>query len=160
MLYQYTTKGNSDSVSKHADKTYYIIGGMMMLGGVISLIDNFLDIEPTKMGKWIVNVITTLGGLAFIRYQYTSNQSPYTSSIYSIFMDKDTIKILTEYGAKCEELPYSDISKVEFQSNNIYLHSQSNTPMDINLSLIHPEGKREELKTALDGIMVKYQISD
>lgn len=155
MLYEYTAEENHNVSSKHADKTFYVIGGMMLLGGLVSLLDNYLDTEPTAMGAWIVNSITALGGLAFIHVQYKRNKLQPSSSIFSIFMDDEKIKILSEYGNKCEEVSYSDISKIDFQENTIYLYSESSSQIKINLSLINSKEKKTELRYALTKVWHK-----
>ena len=155
MLYQNVTNGSTDTDSVPNDKTFYIIGGLMLIGGLISLINNYFSAESPKIGMWMVNAITALGGLAFIYVQYNKNKVPHSSSIFSIFMDNEKIKVLSEYGTKCEELFYGEIAKIDFQNDNIHLHSKSNAIIDINLILIKPEEKREELKTALKRVMAK-----
>ena len=150
MEYNYTTNGNSkQQANPTTPNTFYIIGGLMFLGGLATLILNFMETEPVRIGKWIVNAITTLGGLAFILSASKMSKTPATASIFSIHMDEHKIKVISEYGAKCEALAYKEMSKVDFQSDAIYLHSKSSSPIKIDLSLIHPEEKKTELRDAL-----------
>ncbi len=150
MKYDYTTNGNSkQQANPTTPNTFYIIGGMMLLGGMATLVLNFMETEPVTTGKWMVNAITTLGGLAFIFSASQMSKTPAAASIFSIHMDENKIKVLSEYDAKCEALAYKEISKVDFERDAIYLPSKSSPPIKIELSLIHPEEKRVELRDVL-----------
>ena len=158
MQYHYTTNGDSNQQAKPTPKTFYIIGALMFLGGLATLILNFMETEPVKTGKWIVNAITTLGGLAFIFSANKFSKPQNAASIVSVHMDENKIKVLSEYGAKCEELSYKELSKIDFRSDAIYLYSKTSSQIKINLSLINPEEKQTELRSVLTQIQKRYEL--
>ena len=154
MLYQYTTKENPEGIANPKVKSYYIIGLVTFVIGILYLVYIFKS-GKTGSNPLIEDVIYPLVGLVCIIYAYIISK---TASFYSISMDDEKIKVSSEYGKTSDVIPYKQLNKIDIQNDNIYLHHKFFLRVNIDLSLVTPEEKREELVSALEGVVRKCQL--
>ena len=154
MLYQYTTKENPEGIANPKVKSYYIIGLVTFVIGILYLVYIFRS-GKTGSNPLIEDVIYPLVGLVCIIDAYIISK---TASFYSISMDDEKIKVSSEYGKTSDVIPYKQLNKIDIQNDNIYLHHKLFLRVNIDLSLVTPEEKREELVSALEGVVRKCQM--
>ena len=153
MYYEHINEENPETNTN--SNAFYVFGGLTFISGVWSLIGNYFDPEFTSLGVWILDSAIALVGLLFIIFQYRLNNPITCSKSYSILMDKEKIKISS--AKKSEEMPYKDISLIDFQSNRICIYSHSRSQMLIDLALVNPVGKQEKLKRSLKDVVERFR---
>jgi len=149
MLFEYdlskTTNPNTS--------TFYVIGAMMILGGVGNLISEISSEGGNGFPRILLSIITALGGVGFLIIANRSKNSEKDTVKYSIQISNE--KIITKYenGSKVKEMLTSEISKIDFNSEDIHISGKDNSKIIMDLGLISSEKKKKELTKVLENIM-------
>lgn len=156
MLFEY----NLNKATNPDTSAFYIIGAMMLLGGLGKLISEISSEDGNGFSRILLAVITTLGGIGFLVIANRSKNSQKNIAKYSIQISNE--KIITKYGngSKVKEMLTSEISKIDFNSKDIHISGKGNNKIVVNLGLISPEKKKNELTKVLESIMKNNKIRE
>jgi hypothetical protein len=149
MLFEY----NLSKTANPNTSTFYIIGVIMLLGGIVKLISEISSESGDGFFRILLYIVTTLGGVGFLIIANRSKNSQKDTVKYSIQISDE--KIITKYGndGKVKEMLTSEISKIDFNSKDIHISSKDNSKIVVDLGLISPEKKKKELTKVLESIL-------
>ncbi len=143
MVFEYNLMTDLNKSANSDTSTFYIIGALMLLGGIFELIKE-INSENGFL-RILVASITLLGGICFVIIANRGKKTQKNAVKYSIQVSEE--KIITKHGNDhaVKEMLTSDISKIDFNSENVHISGKNNNKIVVDLGLISPEKKKNEL---------------
>ena len=148
MLYEYNLNNTTNSNAN----SFYLIGAIMLLGGIIKLVSEINSEGENAFPRVLLYIVTSLGGLGFLIMANKSKDAHKNTARYSIQINDE--KIITKHGndSKIKEVLLSEISKIDFNSKDIHVYGKNDNKIVVDLALISPEEKKNELRATLKKI--------
>jgi len=153
VIYEYSLLGDLGRENTSNTAALYFIGAMMLLGGLVNLIWEIRAEGGPEFVSMVLPIITTLGGISFLIAASRSKNVQSNTVKYSIQISDE--KIITKHGTdnKAKEMLTSEIIKIDFNSKDIHIHGENNSEIVVDLGLISPEKKKNELTQILESIL-------